>query len=107
MLQVPDLSTFEIVDSELAATAGYDVENDVSLARRRVAALRRKLDFAASSGRDGQNAAFQQQIIQDQLNGVLAWLRANDTTLSQDQLMRDPSVLHADFSTLRGGGSCT
>lgn len=99
------LTTFEEVDAELAATAGYDVDGEVSLAKRRVAALRRKLDFAMSSGRDGQTVAFQQQIIQDQLNQALAFIRANDEP-SDATLLRNPSMTHADFSNLRGGGSC-
>lgn len=99
------LTTFEDVDAELAATAGYDVDRDVSLAKRRVAALRRKLDFAMSSGRDGQNVAFQQQIIQDQLNQALAFVRANET-LTEAQTLANPNVTHADFSTLRGGSGC-
>lgn len=101
---MPALDTFDDVDAELAATAGYDVDQDVDLAKRRVAALRRKLDFAAQSGRNGQSVMFQQQIIQDQLHQALAFIRANQTP-SDAQLLRNPEVTHADFSKLRGG-SC-
>jgi hypothetical protein len=100
-----DLTTYDQVEAELAATAGYDVDYDVSLAKRRVAALRRKLDFAQQSAQGGQMVAFQMQIIENQLNQVLTWVRANDTP-SDAQRLKNPSVTHADFSTFRGyGGS--
>lgn len=89
------LNTFAEVDAELAATADYDVEIDTSKARRRIAALRRKLDFASSSERNGTNIEYQQQIIQQQLQQAIAWLQANDTA-------NHPSVIHADFGTFRG-----
>ena len=100
-----DLTLYSEVDAELAATAGYDVEGDVALAKRRVAALRRKLDFAANSGRDGQTVGYQQQIIQEQLNQALAFIRASESP-TEAQLLRNPDVTHADFSNLRGRGSC-
>lgn len=93
-----DLTTPANVETELAATCDYDVERDVAKAKRRVAALRRKLDFASSSSRDGQSLAFQQQIIQEQLNQALAFVVANETT-TEAQRLANPSVLHADFST--------
>lgn len=95
------LDTFAQVDAELAATADYDVEHDVAKAKRRVAALRRKLDFAASSARDSQSFEFQQKIIQDQLNQALAYVRAQET-LTDAQQLANPSVLHADFSGFGG-----
>jgi hypothetical protein len=96
-----DLTTYAGVDAELAATATYDVDYDVSLAKRRVSALRRKLDFASQSSQSGNQVAFQMQIVQDQLNQVLAWLQANGDP-SNAQLLKNPSVVHADFSTFRG-----
>ncbi len=93
-----DLSTPSLVDAELAATCDYDTTLSLDKARRRVAALRRKLDFAVSSARDGMSLQFQQQIIQDQLNQALAFVRANETPTSA-QLLANPSVLHADFGT--------
>jgi hypothetical protein len=39
-----DLSSLAGIEAELADTADYDVAPDVSNAKRRVAALRRKLD---------------------------------------------------------------
>ena len=96
-----DLSTYAGVDAVLAATADYDIAGDVSAGRRRAAALRRKLDFAASSGRDGQSAQFALTLVQDQLRQCLAWLAVNmDPTDAQKE--RNPDVLHADFSTFRG-----
>ena len=56
------------IEAELAATADYDVENDVAKAKRRVTALRRKLDFPSSIGRDQQSIQFAVQTIENQLN---------------------------------------
>lgn len=98
---VDDLVTFSGVEAVLAATADYDVTRDASKARRRVAALRRKLDFAASSGRDGQTIQYQQQVIERQLQQALAWLRAYDTP-TDAQRLKNPQVTHADFSTFGG-----
>jgi len=98
------LNTFAQVDAELAATADYDVENDVSKAKRRVAALRRKLDFVSSSTRDGQTLAFQQREISRQLQQAIAFVRSNQTT-SEAQRLANPDVTHADFSTFRGYSS--
>ena len=53
-----DLTTLAGIEAELAATADCDVAVDVSKAKRRVAALRRKLDSPQSSGRGEQNIAF-------------------------------------------------
>ena len=50
-----DLTTLAGIEAELSTTADYDVAIDVSKAKRRVAALRRKLDFPQSSGRGEQN----------------------------------------------------
>ncbi|MEX0678068.1 MAG: hypothetical protein WD063_13385 [Pirellulales bacterium] len=74
-----DLTTLTGIEAELADTADYDVAIDVSKAKRRVAALRRKLDFPQSSGRGEQNIAFAMQAIENQLQQVLAWTAANDT----------------------------
>jgi predicted ATPase len=96
-----DLTTYENVEAELAATADYDVAQDADKAKRRIAALRRKLDFAAESSRDGQALKFQQQHIENQLNQALAWLRENGDQTNAQKLA-NPSVTHADFSTFRG-----
>lgn len=98
-----DLTTYAGVDAELAATATYDTDFDTSLAKRRVAALRRKLDFASQSSQSGNQVAFQMQIVENQLNQVLAWLKANGDP-SNAEMLKNPSVTHADFSTLRGSG---
>ena len=95
-----DLTTLAGIEAELAATADYDVEIDVSKAKRRVAALRRKLDFPQSSGRGEQNIAFAMQAIENQLQQVLAWTAATDTP-SEAQRLANPDVVHADFSTFR------
>lgn len=97
-----DLTTYEAVDAELAATADYDVAFDTDKAQRRVAALRRKLDFSSQMAQGGQMVAFQMQTIQDQLNAAIAWLKANGAAVSDQQKLRNPSVVHYDASTLRG-----
>jgi tetrahydromethanopterin S-methyltransferase subunit H len=66
-----DLSTIAGIEAELADTADYDVAIDVSKAKRRVAALRRKLDFPQSSARGEQNIAFAMQAIENQLQQAL------------------------------------
>lgn len=98
-----DLTTVAGIEAELSTTADYDVAIDVSKATRRVAALRRKLDFPQSSGRGEQNIAFAVQAIENQLQQVLAWIAANDTP-SEAQRLANPDVVHADFSTFRGYG---
>lgn len=96
-----DFTTFAGVEAVLADTADYDVTRDAAKARRRVAALRRKLDFAASSARDGQSLTYQQQVIERQLQQCLAFLRTVDTP-TDAQRLANPQVTHADFSTFRG-----
>jgi hypothetical protein len=96
-----DLSTITGIEAELADTADYDVVLDVSKAKRRAAALRRRLDSPQSSGRGEQNVAFAMQAIENQLQQVLAWIPANDTP-SEAQRLANPDVVHADFSTFRG-----
>ncbi len=58
-----DLTTLAGIEAELADTADYDVTLDISKAKRRMAALRRKLDFPQSTGRGEQNIAFAMQAI--------------------------------------------
>lgn len=96
-----DLTTLAGIEAELADTADYDVALDIPKAKRRVAALRRRLDYPQSTGRGEQNIAFAMQAIQDQLQQVLAWIVANDTP-SEAQRLANPDVVHADFSTFRG-----
>ncbi len=96
-----DLSTLSGIEAELASTADYDVTPDTSKAKRRVAALRRKLDFPQSSGRGEQNVAFAIAAIENQLQQVLAWIAANETPSDASRLA-NPDVLHADFSNFRG-----
>lgn len=99
-----DLTSLAGIEAELVDTADYDVALDVSKAKRRVAALRRKLDFPQSTGRGEQNVAFAMQAIENQLQQVLAWIAANDTP-SEAQRLTNPDVVHADFSTFRGYSS--
>ncbi len=96
-----DLTTLSGIEAELAATADYDVASDVSKAKRRVAALRRKLDFPQSSGRGEQNVTFAMQAIENQLQQVLAWIVGNETP-SDSSRLANPDVVHADFSNFRG-----
>jgi hypothetical protein len=96
-----DLSTVAGIEAELADTADYDVALDVSKAKRRVSALRRKLDFPQSTGRGEQNVAFAMQAIENQLQQVLAFIAANDAP-GEAQRLANPDVVHADFSNFRG-----
>jgi len=98
-----DLTTIAGIEAELVATADYDVENDVAKARRRVPALRCKLQYPSSMGRDQQSMQFAVQTIENQLAQVLAFIQANQP-ISEGQRLANPSVLHADFSTFRGYG---
>jgi len=93
-----DLTFYTQVEAELAATAGYDINYSLSEAKRRVAALRRKLDFAQQSDENGRTIVFNHAIVQNQLNQALAYVRANDSANGE------PDVIHADFSTF--GGYC-
>jgi tetrahydromethanopterin S-methyltransferase subunit H len=96
-----DLSTLAGIEAELADTADYDVAADVPKAMRRVAALRRKLDFPQSTGRGEQNVAFAMQAIENQLQQALVFIATNETP-SEAQRLANPDVVHADFSTFRG-----
>mgnify|MGYP000923884897 CR=1 FL=1 len=98
---VDDLATLEGVEAVLAATSTYDVDGDTSMAARHIAALRRRLHFAASMGRDGQSMSVDTKALQDELRTAMAWLRAN-TTPSEARRLANPDVVHADFSTFRG-----
>lgn len=101
-----DLTTIANVEAELAATADYDVENDVGKAKRRVAALRRKLDFPSEFERDEQRAKFAAEQIHQQINQVLAFVQAS-VTPTEAQRLANPSVVHVDFSAFRGyAGGC-
>lgn len=92
-----DLTTYSGIEDELAATSTYDVDGDVAMCKRYVAAIRRKLHFASSSGRDGVSIQFQHQILKQELDDALAWLAANRTE-TETQRLANPSVTHADFS---------
>lgn len=96
-----DFATYEGVEAVLAATSDYDIAGSVTNAQRHAQALRRKLHFASSSGREGQSVAYQLQLIESQLRQCLAWLSAN-MEWTDAQREANPDVLHADFSTLRG-----
>ncbi|WP_425618039.1 hypothetical protein NA78x_001732 [Anatilimnocola sp. NA78] len=98
-----DLTTITGIEAELAVTADYDVENDVAKAKRRVAALRRKLDFPQSMGRDQQTMQFAMLAIENQLKQALEFVQ--DTIVPSDAgRLSNPDVLHTDFSTFRGYG---
>ncbi len=92
-----DLTTLSGIESELATTADYDIALDVAEAKRRVAALRRRLDFPQSSGRGEQNVAFAIAAIENQLQQVLAWIAANEMP-SDAQRLSNPDVVHARLS---------
>lgn len=95
------LYTLVDVDLELALTADYRATSDTDKASRRVTALTRKLDFPESAGKDQESARLAMQTIENQLQQVQRWLDAN-TDQTDAQQLRDPSVVHADFSNFRG-----
>lgn len=99
-----DLTTIEGIEAELAVTADYHFPVDIAKANRRIAALRRKLDFPMSMARDQQSLQFAMQAIENQIAKTEAFVQANQT-LSDAQRLANPSVLHADFSTFRGYSS--
>jgi len=96
-----ELTTIAEVDSELAQTADWKATRDIAKARRRHAALTRKLDFPQATARKGQSIAFALELIQKQIESIDAFLAANEELTEADQL-RFASVIHADFSTFRG-----
>jgi hypothetical protein len=94
-----DLTTYTQVEAELAATAGYDATNDTTLAKRRVAALRRKMDFAEASDENGRKIQFNFSVVESQLATALEWIkRAEFDSMAESAKISDPNVLHADFS---------
>lgn len=97
----PALITAADIDNELALTADYDVADDVDKARRRVTALRRKLDLPQQAGKDQESVTLAMMTIERQLQSALNWIAAN-TDPSECQKLRNPDVVHADFSTFRG-----
>ncbi len=76
-----DLITLAGIEAELADTADYDATLDVSNAKRRVAALRRRLTFPQLSGRGEQDIAFAMQAIEIELQQALANRRLDEMTL--------------------------
>lgn len=96
-----DLTTVAGIETVLAATSDYDTTRDAAKARRHIAALRRRLHFAASSGRDGQSLSFNVQVLREELKSALAWLAANEDR-TEAQRLANPQMTHADFSTFRG-----
>ena len=101
-----DLTTPTGIEAELAATARYDVDDDLDLAKRRVAALRRKLDFAQSASADDNSYTFGTAATERQLEQVLSFVAGNSSQSEADRLA-NPSVIHADFSgtgKYEGGG---
>lgn len=97
----PALITLADVDLELALTADYRATNDVDKAWRRVTALTRKLDFPEAAGKDQESVTLAMQTIENQLQQVQRWIEAN-TDPTDAQNLRNPSVVHADFSGFRG-----
>jgi tetrahydromethanopterin S-methyltransferase subunit H len=98
-----DLTTLAGIEAELADTADYDVTLDVSKAKRRAAAPRRKLDFPQSTGRGEQNIAFAMQPIENQLQQVLAWISVNDTPEQSLALRRVTAALDKQLTRLTNG----
>lgn len=100
-----DLTTPSGVDAVLAATSAYDINASISEAQRYAVAMRRKIHFVQSTSNDGQSVQFSIQAFENQLQQCLAWLSANGATPTDAQLLANPAVTHADFSTFRGYAS--
>jgi len=93
-----DLTTIAGIEAELTATLGYDVDSDVALARRRIMALRAKLDKVQEAFRRGElSVDVNVEAIERQLQMCLAWYTAN-APQTDAQRLANPSVLHSDFS---------
>ncbi len=100
-MATPALITPEDIELELALTASYDIDGDLAMARRRVIALRRKLDLPHVVQNESQeHVELEMNIINGQLQQALNWIRANGPANANN-----PSVVHADFSTFRGYAS--
>ena len=95
------LTTIADVDAELAATAECFVSRSVTDAKRRHAALTRKLDFAAT-GEDGSGRKFSFNL--DVLSAQLAKLESlitslETSTMSESDRLASPRMSAASFST--------
>lgn len=95
-----DLTTIAQIEAELAVTATYDVDNNVDLAKRRLAALRRKLDFPSQIARGENSLQFAIAAIERQIASILEWLKQNQETTAAQRLS-NPDVTHADWSEFR------
>lgn len=90
-----DLTTYDQVDAELAATASFRANASVAEARRRIAALTRKLDFAEQSDKNGELIRFNHQIVAAQLEAAIQFVEDNATPTDADRL-NNPDVVHYD-----------
>lgn len=99
----PALFTPAEIDNELALTADFEATEDVDKARRRLTALTRKLDLPEMASKDQESVRLAVLEIHAQQQFVRNWIVANSDP-SDAQKLRNPSVVHADFSTFRGYG---
>lgn len=95
-----DLTTFAQIEAELAVTATFDVDGDVAMAKRRLAALRRKLDFPSQIARGENNLQFAISAIENQIAYILAWISAN-ADATETARLSNPDVTHADWRMFR------
>ena len=97
-----DLTTLSGIDAELIATTRYAVNNDLDLAYRRLDALMvRTTTFASVASRNSQSLQFDMQNFREDLAKVEQFIRSAKTP-TDAQRLANPSVTHADFSTIRG-----
>lgn len=89
------LETYTQVEAELAETAAYD--GNVTLAQRRLAALRRKIDFAETSDQNGAVVTFNHEVVERQIAKLEDFLAAN-----APDTLDNASVIHTDFATFGG-----
>lgn len=96
-----DLSTIAGIEEELLATVDYFANNDVALAKRRLAAMMQRALFPMRSDRDAQMMEFDAQMMREEIANLKAFISAlADPT--EAQRLANPSVLHTEF-TMRGG----
>jgi hypothetical protein len=92
------IASYDDAASQFLANVDYDVTGDAGKAALFVAACRSLLLFPSKSGRDGQDSEFDLVRVENLMVQAQQFLAANGTP-TESQLLNNPSVLHADFST--------
>jgi hypothetical protein len=102
-----DLTTPEGIKAEILATIGYDVDDDLDLAKRFAKAVRAQILTLAQSASSGDDSyALAIAAAERQFEQALSFVAAKSSQSEADRLA-NPSVIHADFSgtgKYAGGG---